>query len=173
VLGIRKPAMVAGVIAHSGIACGAASSPLAALDVLKKGADTDVVQIARDARAHHDPKSLPVPLLVVQGGADDVVRPVNAAQLVRQYLALNDHPAADDGAPGDLPPADHRDVAPADARTVTTCEWRVGKRLVVRHILIDGLGHAWSGGDDNYGYGDPRAPDATALLGAFVRESMQ
>jgi poly(hydroxyalkanoate) depolymerase family esterase len=173
VLGIRKPAAIAGVIAHSGVACGAASSPLAALDVLKKGADTDVVRIAREARADSDPESLPVPLLVVQGGADDVVSPVNAAQLVRQYLALNGHPAADNGIPADLPPADHRDIEPAEARTVTTSEWRVGKRLVVRHILIDGLGHAWSGGDDHYGYGDPRAPDATALLGAFVRESMQ
>jgi poly(hydroxyalkanoate) depolymerase family esterase len=173
VLGVRKPAMIAGVIAHSGIACGAASSPLAALDVLKKGADTNFVQIARDARADSDPRSLPVPLLVVQGGGDDVVRPVNAAQLVRQYLALNGHPAADDGDLGELPPADHRDVASADARSVTTSEWRVGGRLVARHILVDGLGHAWSGGDDRYGYGDPRPPDATALLGAFVRESLQ
>ena len=173
VLGIRKPSAVAGVIAHSGIACGAASSPLAALDVLKKGADTDVVQIARNARADSDPNSLPVPLLVVQGSADDVVCPVNATQLVRQYLALNGHPAADGGHLGDLPSPDRRDVTPTDNRTVTTSEWRIGKRLVVRHVLVDGLGHAWSGGDDHYGYGDPRAPDATALLGAFVRESMQ
>ena len=35
------------------------------------------------------------PLLVIQGGADDVVAPINAVQLVRQYLALNGHPAAD------------------------------------------------------------------------------
>jgi hypothetical protein len=28
-------------------------------------------------------------------------------------------------------------------------------------------------GDDAYPYNDPHAPDATALLGAFVRESMQ
>ena len=110
----------------------------------------------------------------IHGGADDVVAPVNAAQLVRQYLALNGHPAADAGADADLPPPDRSDVATTpDARTVTTSEWRVAGRLVARHILVDELGHAWSGGDDKYPYNDPHAPDATALLGAFVRHAMQ
>src|SRR6185369_9435718 len=70
VLGMRKPRSVAGVIAHSGIACGAASSPMAALGVLRNGADTDVVEIAREARGADNADSLRVPLLVVQGGAD-------------------------------------------------------------------------------------------------------
>ena len=55
-------------------------------------------RIARASRSEARPETLPVPLLVVHGGADDVVSPVNAAQLVRQYLALNGHPAADAGA---------------------------------------------------------------------------
>jgi poly(hydroxyalkanoate) depolymerase family esterase len=173
VLGIRKPAAIAGVIAHSGIACGAASTPLAALGVLKHGADTDVIEIARHARANSDPESLPVPLLVIQGGADDVVDPVNAVQLVRQYLALNGHPAANAGKRDELPPPDSSAVAQEASRTVTTSEWRIDGRLVARHVLVAELGHAWSGGDDHYQYSDPRAPDATALLGAFVRESMQ
>ncbi len=172
VLGVRKPATIAGVIAHSGIACGAASSPMAALDVLKKGADTDVVAIARDA--HGGNANAPrVPLLVIQGAADDVVAPVNAAELVRQYLALNGHPAADTGNRDDIPLPDRREVTSADARNVTTSEWTVARRLVVRLVLVEGLAHAWSGGDGNLPYSDPRPPDATALLGAFVRESMQ
>jgi poly(hydroxyalkanoate) depolymerase family esterase len=173
VLGMRKPRSVAGVIAHSGIACGAASSPMAALGVLRNGADTDVVEIAREARGADNADSLRVPLLVVQGGADDVVAPVNAAQLVRQYLALNGHPAAYGGDRNDLPLPDGRTTTAAESRTVTTSEWKVAGYLVARHVLIDGLGHAWSGGDGNYRYSDPHGPDATALLGAFVRESMQ
>ena len=173
VLGIRKPVAFAGVIAHSGIACGAASSPYVALDVLRNGADTDVVQIARDARSSSDPESLPLPLLVIQGGLDEVVAPINAAQLVRQYLALNGHAAADAGDRNELPLPDRRLATAAELRMVTTSEWMVGRRLVARHVLIDGLGHAWSGGDDRYPYTDSRGPDATALLGAFVRDSMQ
>lgn len=174
VLGIRKPELVAGVFVHSGIACGAASSPLSAFSVLKAGADNDVTRVARATRLAAKPETLPVPLLVVHGGADDVVSPVNAAQLVRQFLALNGHPAADAGAYVDLPPPDRSDIATLpDAGTATTSEWRVAGRLVARHVLVDRLGHAWSGGDDKYPYSDPRAPDASALLGAFVRHPMQ
>jgi poly(3-hydroxybutyrate) depolymerase len=173
-LGVRRPELVAGVFIHSGVACGAASSALAALNVLKRGADTDVAAVARAARARAAPRSLPVPLLAVQGADDDVVAPVNAAQLVRQYLVLNAHPAGDSGAYDALPPPDYVNVETLpDGRIVTTSEWRVADRAVARHVLVGGLGHAWSGGDDRHPYNDPRAPDATALLAAFVRHAMQ
>ena len=172
VLGVRRPDLVAGVFVHSGIACGAASSPLAALGVLKSGADRDVVQIGTAARNDTGPGTLPVPLVVIQGGRDDVVAPVNAAQLVRQYLALNGHPAAQDGDPGGLPPSDSSTSTTTDGgRTVTATEWRHDDRVVVQHLLVEELGHAWSGGDPKYPYNDAAAPDATALLGALVRDS--
>jgi poly(3-hydroxybutyrate) depolymerase len=173
-IGVRRPDLIAGVFVHSGVACGVASSALAAFGVLKSGADTDPAQIARAARAGAKPDALPVPLLVVQGGADDVVAPVNAAQLVRQFLALDGHPAANIGGAGELPPPDRTEAATTAAgRLVTTSEWRVAERLVARHVLVDKLGHAWSGGDDTYRYNDPHPPDATSLLRAFVRDTMQ
>jgi poly(3-hydroxybutyrate) depolymerase len=49
----------------------------------------------------------------------------------------------------------------------------VAGRVVARYLLIEELGHAWSGGDDKYPYNDPHPPDATALLAAFVRSAMQ
>jgi poly(3-hydroxybutyrate) depolymerase len=73
----------------------------------------------------------------------------------------------------ELPPPDHVDTSVLpDARVVTTSEWRVAQRVVARHVLVAGLGHAWSGGDDAHPFNDPRAPDATALLGAFVRHAI-
>ena len=66
-LGVRRPELVAGVFIHSGVACGAASSALAAFNVLKRGADTDVAAVAREARARAAPRSLPVPLLARAG----------------------------------------------------------------------------------------------------------
>jgi poly(hydroxyalkanoate) depolymerase family esterase len=173
-VGLRRPDLIAGVFVHSGVACGAASSPMAALRVLRHGADTDTVRVAQDARAGANPEVLPVPLLVVQGLADEVVAPVNAVQLVRQYLALNGHPAAASGPATELPPADESDVQTTPTgRAITTNEWRVGTRLVARHVAVDQLGHAWSGGDERYPYNDASDPDATALLGAFIREAVQ
>ena len=172
-LGMQRPELIAGVFVHSGVACGAASSVVAAFRVLKAGADTDFKEIAHSVRARVNPHALPVPLVAIHGAGDDVVAPINGVQLVRQYLALNGHPAADAGADAALPTPDRIDVATPDARTVTKSEWHVAGRLVARHILVDGLGHAWSGGDDHYPYNDPHAPDATAFLGAFVRHAMQ
>ncbi len=173
-IAIRRPELVAGAFIHSGIGCGAASSALAAFEVLKSGADTDLVQLGRDVRAQADPAALPVPVLALQGGEDNVVAPINAAQLVRQFLALNGHPAADVGTVDLLPPPDRRDAATTpDGRIVTTSEWSVADRLVARHVLVDKLGHAWSGGDETYPYNDAHAPDATALLRTFVADTLQ
>ena len=168
-LGLRRPGLVAAAIVHSGLACGAAASPFSALRVLAEGADTDTRGIAAEARSLAHPGSLPVPLLAIHGGGDEVVRPVNAVHLVRQYLALNAHPAAALGPERELPPADaSTEAATADLRTVTTSEWRVDGRLVARLVRVDRLAHAWSGGDDRYPYNDPRPPDACALIAAFV-----
>jgi poly(3-hydroxybutyrate) depolymerase len=173
-IGVRRPDLGAGAFVHSGVACGAASSALAAFGVLKNGADTDLAQIARGARAGADPDALPVPLLALQGGEDNVVAPVNAAQLVRQYLVLNGHPAANLGSGGELPPPDRTEAATTpDGRIVTTSAWHVADRVVARHVLVDKLGHAWSGGDDKYPYNDAHAPDATGLLATFIRDTMQ
>ena len=171
ILGLRRPDLVAGTFIHSGMACGAASSPLMAFGVMRNGADTDVAQIGADARAAANPSTLPVPLIAIQGSLDTAVSPINAVQLVRQYLALNAHPAATSGAVTELPSPDHVATTTADGRQVTTSEWNHGPRLVARHVLVDGLGHAWSGGDGHYPYNDAQGPDATALLGAFVRST--
>jgi poly(hydroxyalkanoate) depolymerase family esterase len=169
ILGVRHPDLVAGVFAHSGVACGAASSPLAALGVLAGGADSDVVRVGADARAAAAAGALPVPLVAVQGGADTLVAAINAAQLVRQYLALDGHPAATAGDAAALPPPDREHAATtADGRAVTTSEWHAAGRLVARHVRVGGLGHAWSGGDAALPFNDAHAPDATRLLLDFA-----
>jgi poly(3-hydroxybutyrate) depolymerase len=173
IMGMRHCKDVACVFVHSGVSCGAASSPSTALRVLSRGADTDVGRLGREARAGADRGTLPVPLCVIQGGADDVVAPVNAAQLVRQYLALNAHPAADEGAADALPAPDRAATAiAADGSNVTTSEWRVDDRVIARHVLVDALGHAWSGGDEAFSYNDARGPDATELLATFIRDAV-
>lgn len=173
VLGVRYPNLVRGVAVHSGLACGAASSPLAALDVMKRGPDRDVEAIASDARTDAD-RDVRVPLLAVQGAEDPIVAPRNAVALVRQYLRLNGHPAVDGGADkAALPPPDaERTVVHDSGRAETVREWRQGGRLVARYVSIAGLGHAWSGGDAALAYNDASPPDATALVGAFFDDAL-
>jgi ribonuclease G len=98
----------------------------------KHGADTDVVEIARHARANSNPDSLPVPLLVIPGRSRRRRRSGQCRTARRQYLTLNGHPAADTGDRNALPLPDRSVVAPVDSRTVTTSEWSVAGRLVAR-----------------------------------------
>jgi poly(hydroxyalkanoate) depolymerase family esterase len=167
VLGLRYPRIVGGVIAHSGLACGAARSVLTATTVMRNGPDTDVVAVARSARSTARSK-LPVPLLAIQGDADEVVSPLNATALVNQYLAFNGY-AADATASGDATPqADQAVTAEVAGRRSTTNDWTADGQLVVRSVSIQGLGHAWSGGDAAYAYNDASGPAASELLAAFV-----
>ncbi|MFO1395773.1 MAG: PHB depolymerase family esterase [Burkholderiales bacterium] len=173
VMGVRYPHLVRGVAVHSGLACGAASSPLAALDVMKRGPDRDVEAIAAAVRTEAG-RDVRVPLLAVQGGDDPVVAPRNAIALVRQYLRLNGHPAVDAAADAAaLPPPDaQRTVVQAGGRAEVVQEWRRDGRLIARCVSIAGLGHAWSGGDPTLAYNDASPPDATALVGAFLDDAL-
>jgi poly(hydroxyalkanoate) depolymerase family esterase len=170
-LALQHANVVRGVFVHSGLACGAASAPVTAMNVMRRGPDTDVEAIARDARRRAD-QPLRLPLCVVHGDSDDVVAPLNAAALVRQYLRLNDHPSlareatAEDG----LPPPDRESRETLEGRVVHTRDWCDASRLVVRYVSVAGLGHAWSGGDAAYPYNDAAPPPATEILARFTAE---
>ena len=170
VLGLRFAKLFAAVGVHSGVACGAASSPTAALRVLATGADTDLDAIAAAARAETSPRALPLPLCVIHGQSDAIVAEKNASELLRQFLVFNGrlppHAA--------LPDADARATTPlADGRTTTIDDYASAGRVLARRVQISGLGHAWSGGDAAFAYNDPQPPDATALFGEFFAAQLR
>jgi poly(3-hydroxybutyrate) depolymerase len=141
---------------------------------MQRGPQADVEVLGSEARAKWS-GVLPVPLLAIHGDDDTVVAPTNSVALVRQYLRLNGHLAVAESsdAPAQLPLADSTIAErTADGRDVTTREWRIDGRLVVRHVAVAALGHAWSGGDDALAFNDARAPDASQLVGAFLREAL-
>lgn len=170
-LAVRHPQLFAGVFVHSALACGAASGPAAAASAMRGGASTDPGIIGAQARARAG-GAVRLPLVVLHGDIDSVVAEINATQVARQFLALNGYSAG--AAPaGELPPPDAQSaVTSPSGRTVTTCEYRVGRRVAVRMVRVAGLGHAWSGGDLSFPYNDAGPPDATQLLGEFVSGSV-
>ncbi len=175
VLGLRFAKLFAAVGAHSGVAGGAATGPASALGVLATGADADVAAIAVDARARTSPRALPLPLCVIHGERDNFVAVRNALELAQQFLLFNGYPrAAAGGSQVAVPAADTSvTTTPAGGHTMTTDEYRVDGRLVVRLVRVAGLGHAWSGGDGAFAYNDPQPPDATALFGEFFAQLLR
>jgi poly(hydroxyalkanoate) depolymerase family esterase len=87
-LAVRYPELFAGAFVHSALACGAAALPSSALKVMRDGADTDSERIGARARADSG-GAVRLPILIVHGDKDDVVAVANAADIERQFLALN------------------------------------------------------------------------------------
>ena len=175
VLGLRHPRLVRGVLAHSGLACGAASTPATALTVMRHGPDNDVARIADDARAAGGGTAEPVALLVIHGDGDDVVAPINGVGLVDQFLRFNAHAAGRGGyrPAAALPPSDAmaHEAASVEGHGARIDDWIAGGRVIVRHVTVEGLGHAWSGGDADHAFADPLGPDALELLARFAADS--
>ena len=150
--------LYASVASHSGIAVGVVRSAAEALPVMR-GGPAEGVDLAAGLRAAGAPRPRAVPLLVLHGAADPVVGAANAQAIVRQWS----------GAFG-LEPRGTRSpavVTPGVRAHATALHGRPGEVPVVEAVLIEGLGHAWSGGSSAGTYADPQGPSASEAIADF------
>jgi poly(hydroxyalkanoate) depolymerase family esterase len=169
---IAYPDLFAAVALHSGIPYRAAGTVTEGLGVMANGA-ADTRRLARLAREEMGPRARPIPAIIIQGGDDAVVRPVNATHLRRMWLDMNAFARGEEsGAP--RPPYEPGRVFEADANGlhfVKECHGPPTRALgecEVVTILVHGLGHAWSGGSKLGTFTDERGPDATAEMIRFL-----
>ena len=159
-LAVRHPQVFAAVGSHSGPVFGVADSRLGAFTVMQAGA-RDALRTA-DALLREQPDFPLMPILILHGDQDQVVRPVNAAQLARQFRILNR-----------LAPSAHEAPVPRKARAPNDAWRRTDSRhkgrVVVRLCEVANLAHAWSGGDESLRYNTARGPDASVLLWDFFK----
>jgi len=137
------PELFAAAGAHSGIAYRAATAVPQALAVMRNGSPA--------------PGSLTVPravpLIVFHGAADPVVAPENGRQLAAQWARARGLSEF------------RRSLVQAGGLRATRDVYGSSLEL----WMVDGLGHAWSGGFAEGTYTDPRGPDAThAMLRFFL-----
>jgi len=170
ILGVRHADRVRAVVSVAGLPCGAASQPIMALTVMKRGLDVDVAKLGLAAYDAAPPDGKRVALLAIHGRADDVVAARNSGAVVRQFLARNEIDVPK-GSESSLPEPDHaRRENPVRGNPFHVREWQNDGRLIARLIEIDNLGHAWSGGDASLPFNVAGAPDATAMAGAFLEQ---
>ncbi|MCD9120970.1 PHB depolymerase family esterase [Cupriavidus sp. UGS-1] len=183
VVALRYPDKVAAVGLHSGVVVGAADSARSGLRAMQHGSRAEPATLLDAAGVALAGK--PMPALILHGMDDQVVHPVNARLLARQFLAYNRLPDRIDGerrngAP--LPAADasasqqhgraNGEVDAADVPAGHYLESRFGhaRRELVQLCEVAGLGHAWSGGDPAYRYHSDTGPAASMLMWEFFRE---
>jgi poly(3-hydroxybutyrate) depolymerase len=107
---------------------------------------------------------------LVPGNPTSPPIPASATALVDQFLHFNGHPSA--GFAGSLPPSHASSHEAGGTHYPThTDDWTRNGRVDVRCVRIQGLGHAWSGGDRGYAYADPHGPDALDLFARFIADA--
>jgi poly(hydroxyalkanoate) depolymerase family esterase len=103
------------------------------------------------------PQPKPVPTIVFHGLSDSTVAPANGQRI------------ADDARPGGVEVMDEGRTG--GRRHQRTTILSPEGHAVLEHWRIDGLGHAWSGGDARGSYADPAGPDASAEMVRFFRNT--
>ena len=167
VMAIGYPDVFAAAGLHSGIPFAAASDVMQGVGAMANGAP-DTERLARAAFDAMGARARSIPVIIVQGAADGVVRPVNATNTRDSWFAMNALAAGDRTA---ATPIVRRTTAAAGGLAYTKeC---VGSATAdgtcaVVVVMIDGLGHAWSGGSSSGTFADERGPDATAEILSFL-----
>lgn len=151
ILGATYPDVFAAVGAHSGLPFGAATDvPSAFAAMAGQGAEPASPKTAQT-----------VPTIVFHGAADATVHPSNGRRIMDQVSAA-----------GSIQTTETMDVGTLSGRRVakTTRTTNLGAPMS-EHWQIDGLGHAWSGGQKGGSYTDPTGPDASAEMIRFFLET--
>lgn len=153
VLGATYPEIFAAVGVHSGLAHGSASDLMSALAAMR-GTPMEMRRRGQDGALA---AARPVPTIVFHGVDDRTVHPSNGERIVAAARAV-------------LPSNSAKTLRglSAGGRSYTqTILCDENGRAKVEHWSIEGLGHAWSGGDPDGSYTDPRGPDASREMIRF------
>jgi poly(hydroxyalkanoate) depolymerase family esterase len=163
-LAARYGRLFAACAIHSGVMFRAATNATQALTAMRRGAHFAPAESAQLLLHELGGALAFVPTLVIQGGADATVNPLNSTQIVEQLCALADKLSPDEPA---LSPTAER-LMDSGGRSLRQRDYKRGNEVLVRSIVIEELGHAWSGGDSLYEYHDGDGPDASQLIAEFV-----
>jgi len=148
----------------SGVMYRAADSALGAAQVMRTGARRSPESTAAEAARQVSRRSGFVPAVVIHGTGDNVVHPRNAEQLVAQFRKFAELVGVP---PQPLSEPVEQHIA-GNGRSYRLSDYARSDQVVLRSILIDGLGHAWSGGDARQVFNDPMPPDASRLIWDFL-----
>ncbi len=144
VLAHEYPDLFAGACVHSGLACGAARDLPSALAAMRSGAP---------ARSGGTVRA--VPTIVFHGTGDRTVNPANAGHVTSAAAACLSAPDVTHGrSAGGVHYS--RAVYRDDTGRPSAETW-----------MLQGAGHAWSGGSSSGSYTDPLGPDASREMMRF------
>ena len=108
------------------------------------------------------------PVVLIHGTNDPVVRAPNGDRIVDQWLASRDA-APLTGLDRVRPLATTRALVVDGRRCIRTRWYTARGRRVLEYWRVDGLRHAWSGGQRKGAFVDPKGPRAAEVMAAFFQ----
>jgi poly(hydroxyalkanoate) depolymerase family esterase len=148
IMGATYPDLYAAIGVHSGLACGAARDVPTAFAAMRNGSGPAT------GSAHVSKTT--VPTIVFHGDDDKTVNPVNGDQVIAQ-AKVTMH----------LKTTVARGRAAGGMSFLRTIQTDDTGRSMLEQWVLQGGGHAWSGGSPAGSYTDPRGPDATREIVRF------
>lgn len=161
ILGETYPDVFAAVGAHSGLPFGAARDVPSAFAAM----GGDLQHAASVPAASH-----PVRTIVFHGTMDRTVNPVNGAEIARRAGTVATVGTAATAARA-VETTETGKQGGRGYRCTLSCDIR--GQILTEHWAIDGLGHAWSGGNSAGSYTDPAGPDASAEMVRFFLDTAE
>jgi poly(hydroxyalkanoate) depolymerase family esterase len=170
ILGATYPDLFSGVAVHSGLEYKAATDVPGAFRALAKGGPDPVDQGGQAFRAMGNRARL-MPVIVIHGSEDQRNIASNGELVVRQWLETNRLASDRDfNADFNQPATDDRYREPVPGgHPYRVRRWadQAGE-VVQEYWAIDGLAHAWSGGNWLGSFADPGGPSASRAIYAFL-----
>jgi poly(hydroxyalkanoate) depolymerase family esterase len=164
ILALRHPRLIAAVGLHSAPVYGTTDSAMSAFQAMQQGSGMAYRETAREFSAEQ-PEFPGMPVMLIHGKRDPVVRHINADQLAAQFAII------DASFISGAEPVQRNYPGRAGGRSprhaYKTLSYYAGRKPRLVKCEIDSLGHAWSGGDGSLAYSSPEGPDATLLMWTF------
>jgi len=165
IVALRHPQLIAAVGLHSAPVFGTVDSRMGAFSAMQHGSSHSLVRAVDEMAL--SPEFPGMPAILLQGDADKVVRSVNLMQLAQQFRLVNH--IADDT---DLPVTQEYPARPAGRsprHAYQVLDYARGRSPLVRVCRINGLDHAWSGGDARLRFNAEVGPDASLMMWNFFQ----
>ncbi len=168
ILGATYPDVFKAIGVASGLEYKATTSRLNAYTAMSQGGPSPSSQGYAAYQAMGSAKAR-VPTIVFHGTSDYTVYPINGDQVLSQWAQTNDY--VDDGSDNNSV-NDGADVTTNGSvpggRTYTRSQYNdASGALLLEKWVVQGMGHAWSGGSSAGSYTDPQGPSASAEMWRF------
>ena len=168
IMGAAYPDLYSAIAVHSGLEYKAAASSRAAL-VAQRDGGPDPNQQGYLAFLSAREEARVLPTIVFHGEEDEEVNVVNAHQALSQWAQTNDYSydGSDNDSITDEPADTFREQTPEGYDYVRYVYENPEGDVIMEKWIVDGLGHAWSGGAPEGSYTDPEGPDASEEIIRF------